>query len=186
MHIGELVNNEKLTERFELIIESSLEDVRVRKLLITLLGTWSVRFKDKREMRDIQRLFETGKHYFRLKKPRASSDQKQQRQGAIESASNDTDFDKHKPKIIQDIALAVQSANNLIYALQLINTEQIDLENLRYMYEMCDETKQRMIRYARFVEDEEWIGTLLDANEDLLKAMNMYGLIVTGKFLLIS
>lgn len=37
------------------------------------------------------------------------------------------------------------------------------------------------MRYARLVENEEWIGTLLATNEELLKALEMYDIMLAGE-----
>lgn len=108
------------------------------------------------------------------------------RQRSVSSAN--WDFEKAKPKIIQEIALATQSANNLINALRLINTTKDDWEvdmrrdhGIQQAHQRCEEEKKKIVRYARSVEDEEWIGTLLAANEDLLKALDMYDIMLTGQ-----
>lgn len=98
------------------------------------------------------------------------------------------DFEKAKPKIIQEIALATQSANNLVNALRLINTTKDNWENdmrrdlnIQQAHQRCEEEKKKIVRYARLVEDEEWIGTLLSANEELLRALDMYDIMLTGQ-----
>jgi hypothetical protein len=76
----------------------------------------------------------------------------------------------------------------LINALRLINTTEdrweIDLQHDKRLQEYrdkCEESKKKIVRYARLVEDEEWIGTLLAANEDLLKALDMYDIMLVGE-----
>lgn len=97
-------------------------------------------------------------------------------------------FEKAKPKIIQEVAMANQLSNNLINALKLINTNQdrweIVLQRDKRVQETrdkCEEAKKKIVRYARLVEDEEWIGTLLAANEDLLKALDVYDIMSVGE-----
>ncbi|KAI8646151.1 hypothetical protein BD408DRAFT_21762 [Parasitella parasitica] len=112
--------------------------------------------------------------------------------GAASSASNSAtrvfNFEKAKPKILEEIALGNNNANNLVNALKLINTTEdrweIDLQHdrrLQEFHDKCEESKKRIVRYARLVEDEEWIGTLLATNEDLLKALEMYDIMLTGE-----
>lgn len=86
------------------------------------------------------------------------------------------------------MALATQSANNLINALRLINTSkdnwEIEMrtdEAIQEFCHRCEEEKRKIVKYARLVEDEEWIGTLLNANEELLKALDMYDIMLTGQ-----
>lgn len=73
-------------------------------------------------------------------------------------------------------------------ALKLINTSEdrweIDLQhdkNLQEVRNKCEESKKRIVRYARLVENEEWIGTLLATNEQLLKALDMYDVMLVGE-----
>ncbi|EIE89163.1 hypothetical protein RO3G_13874 [Rhizopus delemar RA 99-880] len=104
------------------------------------------------------------------------------------SGNNLFNFEKLKPKIMEEVALANQNANNLINSLKLINTSEdrweIDLQYDRRVQECrerCEESRKKIVRYARLIEDEEWIGTLLAANEDLLKALDMYDIMLTGE-----
>jgi hypothetical protein len=97
-------------------------------------------------------------------------------------------FEKAKPKILEEIAVANSNMNNLTNALKLINTSEdrweIDLQHdkrLQEYHDKCEESKKRIVRYARLVEDEEWIGTLLATNEDLLKALDMYDIMLVGE-----
>jgi hypothetical protein len=97
-------------------------------------------------------------------------------------------FEKAKPKIIEEIAVANQNSNNLVNALKLINTTEerweIDLQHDKRLQEYrdkCEESKKRVVRYARLVENEEWIGTLLATNEELLKALDMYDVMLVGE-----
>ncbi|KAI7872946.1 hypothetical protein BDF14DRAFT_1750589 [Spinellus fusiger] len=107
------------------------------------------------------------------------------------SASTPThvfNFAAAKPRILHEVAVSNQNANNLINALQLINTSQdrweIDLQHdsrLQDTLQKCEESKKKIVRYARLVEDEEWIGTLLVTNEALLKALEMYEIMSVGQ-----
>lgn len=108
---------------------------------------------------------------------------------AASHASNPTfNFEKAKPKILEEIALANSNANNLINALKLINTSEdrweIELQHdkrLQEYHDKCEESKRKIVRFARLVENEEWIGTLLSTNEDLLKALEMYDIMLAGE-----
>lgn len=97
-------------------------------------------------------------------------------------------FEKAKPRIIEEIAIANQNSNNLSNALKLINTSEerweIDLQHDKRLQEYrdkCEESKKKIVRYARLVENEEWIGTLLATNEDLLKTLDMYDVMLVGE-----
>lgn len=112
-------------------------------------------------------------------KPRSSS---------TAGANRRFDLEAAKPKIIQEVALANQNWNNLVNALKFINTSEdrweIDLQHdarLQDYKQRCEESKKKIVRYARLVEDEEWIGTLLATNEELLRALEMYETMAVGE-----
>ncbi|ORZ11063.1 hypothetical protein BCR42DRAFT_421445 [Absidia repens] len=114
----------------------------------------------------------------------ASGTHQQQRQGSTSAF----DFATAKPKIIQEIALANQHVNQLTNALKLLNTTEdrweIDLQHDKRLQEYrqeCENSKKKIVKYARLVEDEEWIGTLLTTNEELLKALDMYDIMSVGE-----
>ncbi|CAO3624337.1 unnamed protein product [Mucor hiemalis] len=250
--------NEKLKERFELILTSPSENAAVKKELVSLLGAWSVKYKNEPGMRAIGELYELGRG--RRARPRANTDTTTTRtaplvqsptvqsptatssrpiesptsprsppltreekrrslpppampsrpapveqpkpkavtkprshsSAATTGSSSGTtrvfNFEKAKPKIIEEIAVANQNSNNLVNALKLINTSEerweIDLQHdkrLQDFRDKCEESKKRIVRYTRLVENEEWIGTLLATNEDLLKALDMYDVMLVGE-----
>ncbi|KAI7869618.1 uncharacterized protein EV154DRAFT_530637 [Mucor mucedo] len=229
----ELISNEKMKERFEMIIESPTEDMNVRKTIVSLLGIWATKFKGEQGMQILYRLHERGRALLQGQSSQrgsplvAATSPADRYPGLIASpdrrvpppnvrhpptnyhqdqpytdipppndigprrqsnGSSTFDFEKAKPKIMQEVALATQSANNLVNALRLINTNkdgwELDMRRDRTIAQMhgrCEEEKKKIVRYARLVEDEEWIGTLLSANEDLLKALDMYDIMLTGQ-----
>ncbi|CAO3703764.1 unnamed protein product [Rhizopus stolonifer] len=149
----QVLANEKMKERFEFILNSSNEDVKVKKELRSLLSIWSVKYKGK--------------------KPTTSSTST-----PLPKKMNNNDppfdFEKSKPIIMQEIALANQNSNQLMNALRRSQGHK-DLEDYR---DRCEESKEKMVHYARLVEDEEWIGTLLATNEELIKSLEMYDIML--------
>ncbi|KAI8646059.1 hypothetical protein BD408DRAFT_440305 [Parasitella parasitica] len=196
----ELVHHDKMKEMFDHIIESSTEDIRVRKLLVTLLGIWSIRFKNERGVRVLQELYDKGRLYLEPRKPipfvgllkKSFSSYKVNTPATAKTMptsksslailstaqTNDVafDFEKSKSKIIQQIAMATQSANNLINALQHV---ELSDKAIQENYLRCEQDSKKIVYYIRLVEDEEWIGTLLAANEVLLKALDMHDAMLT-------
>ncbi|GAN05263.1 VHS domain protein [Mucor ambiguus] len=257
--------NEKMKERFELMLTSPGENPAVKKELVSLLGAWAVKYKNEPGMKAIQDLFEMGRGGGRrvVTRPRANTDTmdrhphvqspttptsrhmdtptsprrhspsptreekrrslppampsrpaqpversppppktkskpRSQSSAATTSRPSPTsgsggptrvfNFEKAKPKILEEIALGNSNANNLVNALKLINTSEdrweIDLQHdkrLQGFHDKCEESKKRIVRYARLVEDEDWIGTLLATNEGLLKALEMYDIMLAGE-----
>ncbi|KAJ8656594.1 hypothetical protein O0I10_007671 [Lichtheimia ornata] len=240
----QLLANDKMKERLDLIVNSSVEDIKVRKATLSMLGAVAVKFKNEPGMFALGELYEKGRNRLPGKasastsrssppngSPRLGSSsptttvtptttveppmppRPQKRQSLPPAArkseavktkprSSSTagsrpfasgsqrtfNLEKEKPKIINEVALANQNANNLVNALRFINTTEdrweIDLQHdarLQGYRQRCEESKKKIVRYARLVEDEEWIGTLLATNEELLKAMQMYELMSVGE-----
>ncbi|KAG2174721.1 hypothetical protein INT43_005779, partial [Umbelopsis isabellina] len=247
----QLTSNEKMRERIEIIITSPSEDIELRKELVSLLGTWSSKYKDEPNMRVIADLYELGRAKLGLgstRRPKARSvskpaaahpepsspattsaniidvsdntppvqppkpvqqppPTKEQKRRSLPPAAKPTkqtkprsntvnsaqpgarfNFAAAKPKIIEQIALANQNCNNLTNALKLINTDEerweVELQHdarIQEYVERCEESKKKIVRYTRLVEDEDWIGTLLAANENLLKALEAYEMMSIGE-----
>ncbi|KAI9008447.1 hypothetical protein CLU79DRAFT_777060 [Phycomyces nitens] len=252
----ELISNEKMKERFELILSSPAEDITVKKSLVGILGGWAIKYKGDPGMNVISDLYEMGRSRLGLPKrgrsgsmparPRQSTPPRQESPPPVPALipadipappapspptvaralppvvtkevkrrslpsvkpirTTDTttsrasgsvtpstptrvfNFAAAKPRIINEVALANQNSNNLVNALRLINTSEdrweIDLQHdsrLQDYRQKCEESKKKIVRYARLVEDEEWIGTLLATNEELLKALHMYELMAVGE-----
>ncbi|KAI8092242.1 uncharacterized protein B0P05DRAFT_525413 [Gilbertella persicaria] len=256
--------NEKMKERFELILTSPSENSAVKKELVSLLGAWAVKYKNEPGMRAVGELYELGRSGRRAPPPRpkvsTGSDgtptspqmkspttpitpsralvtspipspprrrspsptreerrrsfpppapaatipsspkptAKQTKPRSHSSAASTSrpgtnttrvfNFEKAKPRILEEIAVANSNLNNLVNALKLINTSEdrweIELQHdkrLQEYHDKCEESKKRIVRYARLVEDEEWIGTLLATNEELLKALDMYDIMLVGQ-----
>ncbi|KAI0469066.1 hypothetical protein F4859DRAFT_148215 [Xylaria cf. heliscus] len=66
------------------------------------------------------------------------------------------------------------AATNLTNALQSINREKERIsENVVAVerFETCKKLRRRILRYIHFVEDEQWLGSLLHANDELVVAL---------------
>ncbi|KAI7901868.1 uncharacterized protein BX663DRAFT_512672 [Cokeromyces recurvatus] len=240
----QFIANEKMKERFELILVSPGENAAVKKELVSLLGAWLIKYKNEASMKSLRDLYEMGIGR-RHSRPRANTDTVNHQRPSIQPPShrqtdtspsppstiNDNrrallpvsgpsetvekpkntkprshssaprinhsssttptrvfNFEKAKSKILEEIAVANSNSNNLINALKLINTNEdrweIELQHdkrLQEYHEKCEESRRIIVRYARLVEDEEWIGTLLSTNEELLKALDMYDIMLTGE-----
>ncbi|CAC9885674.1 unnamed protein product [Aureobasidium pullulans] len=86
-------------------------------------------------------------------------------------------FEKEKPNMIQSIAQASIASTNLLNGLQLINRENERVsENPEVMnrFETCKLLRRNILRYIQLVEHDDWIGSLLSANDELVKALTSY------------
>ncbi|KAI1387470.1 uncharacterized protein F4822DRAFT_406591 [Hypoxylon trugodes] len=92
---------------------------------------------------------------------------------------------KHKPfnleaeKDTMKVAIAESSiaATNLTNALQSINRERERIsENAAAVerFEACKKLRRKILRYIHHVEDEQWLGGLLHANDELVVALMTY------------
>ncbi|KAI8974364.1 hypothetical protein BDB01DRAFT_807160 [Pilobolus umbonatus] len=191
----QFIMNEKMKERFEYMISSPTENSKVKKELLSLLGSWSTKYNNEPGMRAITDLYERGRGKkvhspipveTEVESPPRPSLSSPRSSGSMNRRA--FDFNKAKPKIIEEIAIATQNANNLVNALKLINTQddrwEIALQRNKSIVELqnkCEESRKKIVRYTRLVEDEQWIGTLLVTNEELLKALDVYDIMLTGE-----
>ncbi|PNS14958.1 Protein lsb5 [Sphaceloma murrayae] len=82
-----------------------------------------------------------------------------------------------KPQIMQTIAQSSVSSTNLLNALQLINREHERVsENpeVANRFETCKNLRRQVLRYIQLVENDELVGSLLNANDELVKALTAY------------
>ena len=83
-------------------------------------------------------------------------------------------LDKEKPQLLQTIASSSVASTNLMNALKLINREhkQIseDPETLQG-FETCKVLRRQILRYIQHVESEQWLGSLIHANDELVNAL---------------
>ncbi|RUS31834.1 VHS domain-containing protein [Jimgerdemannia flammicorona] len=79
-------------------------------------------------------------------------------------SSRKFDFKKEKSKIVEEVALAQQNAYNLTNAIKFVNVEEEGPRAVKFDAKVqeyapkCEESRKKIVQYARLVEDEEWIG----------------------------
>ncbi|KAL5393951.1 hypothetical protein PMIN02_005432 [Paraphaeosphaeria minitans] len=86
-------------------------------------------------------------------------------------------LEREKGQLLETIASATVASNSLMNALQLINRElQRVSENpeVSQRFETCKLTRRQILRYIQLVESEQYIGSLLNANDELVKALMAY------------
>jgi hypothetical protein len=87
------------------------------------------------------------------------------------------DFEKEKPKVMTAVASATQAATNLVNSCRHINRETENITESPRVQENLDKAKAArrvIVRYIQLVGDEEYLGTLLDANEKIVEAIKLY------------
>lgn len=83
-------------------------------------------------------------------------------------------LEKEKPQLLQTLASSSVASTNLMNALKLINREDRrvseDAETMQ-RFETCKMLRRQILRYIQFVESEQWLGSLIHANEELVNAL---------------
>lgn len=83
-------------------------------------------------------------------------------------------LEREKGQLLETIASASVASTNLMNGLQLINREvQRVSENAEVMqrFETCKLLRRQILRYIQLVESDQYIGSLLSANDELVKAL---------------
>lgn len=83
-------------------------------------------------------------------------------------------LEKEKPQLLQTIASSSVASTNLMNSLKLINREHKrvseDPETVK-RFETCKLLRRQILRYIQHVESEQWLGSLIHANEELVTAL---------------
>lgn len=92
---------------------------------------------------------------------------------------SNTPFNLHKEKenMTKAIANSSMASINLLNGLQLVNRENERVsENQEVLrrFQMCKKLRKEILRYIQHVESDEWIGSLVNANDELVKALTAY------------
>lgn len=84
---------------------------------------------------------------------------------------------KERENMTTSIAQASIASTNLLNGIQLINreTERVsqNAECVR-RFEICKNLRRKILYYIQNVESDEWIGSLVNANDELVKALTAY------------
>lgn len=86
-------------------------------------------------------------------------------------------FEREKSQMLQTLASSSVASTNLLNALKLVNREthrvSEDAEVLN-RFEACKQLRRQVLRYIQFIENEEYLGGLIHANEELVTALMAY------------
>lgn len=84
---------------------------------------------------------------------------------------------REKENMTNAIAQSSIASTNLLNGLQLINreTERVS-ENaeIARRFETCKSLRRQILMYIQHVESDDWIGSLVNANDELVKALTAY------------
>jgi LAS seventeen-binding protein 5 len=114
----------------------------------------------------------------RLTPPRPSNKKpKSREEPKTKSSFKPINFEKERHLILQTIANSQQSATNLTNALKHLNRETQNPEDdqqIQQLYRQCRKLRRDILTYIQRTESEEWVGTLINANEELMQALAHY------------
>lgn len=82
--------------------------------------------------------------------------------------------EKEKTQMLEAIAQSSVASTNLLNALKLINRENEQVSENREVlnrFEQCKSLRRSILRYIQLVESEQWLGSLISANDELVKAL---------------
>lgn len=83
-------------------------------------------------------------------------------------------LEREKGQMLETIASANVASTNLLNGLTLINREQqrvSDNPEVMKRFEICKQLRRQILRYIHLVESEQYIGGLLNANDELVKGL---------------
>lgn len=86
-------------------------------------------------------------------------------------------FEKEKPQVLSSVANANLAASNLVNACRLLNREVENVTESPRVQDCLDKAKaarRTVVKYIQLVTDEEFLGTLLEANERIVTAIQLY------------
>lgn len=85
--------------------------------------------------------------------------------------------EKEKPRLLETIASSSVASTNLMNALRLINREKKrvseDPDALKH-FETCKLLRRQILHYIEHIDTEQWLGSLIHANEELVTALMAY------------
>ena len=86
-------------------------------------------------------------------------------------------LNKERDNMTKAIANSSMASINLLNGLQLVNRENERVsENQEVLrrFQLCKKLRKEILRYIQHVESDEWIGSLVNANDELVKALTAY------------
>lgn len=93
------------------------------------------------------------------------------------TAGKPFNLSKEKENMTNALAKSSIASTNLLNGLQLINREHervSDNEEVQRRVEACKALRRKILYYINNVESDKWIGSLVNANDELVKALTAY------------
>ena len=86
-------------------------------------------------------------------------------------------LEKEKPALLQTIASSSVASTNLMNSLKFINREHKRVSEdpqAIQRFETCKQLRRQILRYIQYVESEDFLGSLIHANDELVNALIAY------------
>lgn len=105
---------------------------------------------------------------------RMSKKSKADKKSKVSKSSRAFNLESEKSRILESIASASIASTNLMNALKLIDrehkrvSEDPDTVN---RFERCKQLRRQILRYIQHIESEQWLGSLINANDTLVEAL---------------
>jgi hypothetical protein len=83
-------------------------------------------------------------------------------------------LDKEKPQLLEALAASSVASTNLLNALKLVDRSDMRVSEdpeVLTRFETCKTLRRQILRYIQFVESEQWLGSLIHANDELVNAL---------------
>ncbi|KAF5388507.1 hypothetical protein D9757_004606 [Collybiopsis confluens] len=132
------------------------------------------------EKEEAKRKTKQEKEEMRKKEEEERLNQKQNKNRSRRAAFN---FEQEKPKVLGSIVEASQASSNLVNAITLVNPEKDSLQTNERVQECLAQAKtirKQIVRYIQLVENEEVIGVLIETNDRIIAALDMYDQLSTA------
>ncbi|KAI0602109.1 hypothetical protein F4775DRAFT_538316 [Biscogniauxia sp. FL1348] len=107
----------------------------------------------------------------------SSKDKKKKDKDKQKKKSKPFNLEAEKDTMKVVVAESSIASTNLTNALQSINREKERISenpNAVKQFEACKKLRRKVLRYIHHVEDEQWLGGLLHANDELVMALMMF------------
>ncbi|TPR04767.1 Cytochrome P450 family protein [Aspergillus niger] len=169
--------DEPLLERLRIAATDPVSDPLVKEKCKQLFGQWAASYKNTPGMERVTGLYRQlpkRKQPATQAKAKVLRDAGQSEEPSMGHTVRSFSLDKEKPEMLQTLASASVASTNLLNALKLVNREtqrvSEDAEVLN-RFETCKTLRRQILRYIQHVESEEFLGSLIHANEELVTAL---------------
>ncbi|KAF8349692.1 hypothetical protein F5887DRAFT_1069969 [Amanita rubescens] len=197
-------SDDQIVDAFKQLSSDPQTDTKVKKKLLLMLASWRNQYQNDPSMSMFAGLYGQCRGVSRMQSPPAEAStvsndtskeekkkakQKQERERrnkeAEEARRKKTakagrvpfNLERERPNVLSTIAGTSQASSNLTNAIMLVNTQSESIRDNERVQECLENAKQArksVVRYIQLVEDEDLIGALIETNERIVAAIQLY------------